>query len=70
VGGNNIGGIVLYMVLLWEGSILGGLWCILCYCYREQFWVNCCAHDVTVGGSNILGIVVHIVLLLEGANFG
>jgi hypothetical protein len=56
--------------LMWEGAILGELWCTWCYCGREQFWGNCGAHGATVGGSNFGGIVVHNVLLLQGAILG
>jgi hypothetical protein len=65
VGRINIGGIVVHMLLQWEGTILGELWCTWCYSGREQYWGDCGAHRVTVGRSNIVGIVVHMILLWE-----
>jgi hypothetical protein len=49
------GGVVVHMVLLWEGAI---------------FWGNCGAHGVIVVGSIIGGIVVKMILLWQGALLG
>jgi hypothetical protein len=57
---------VVKKVLLWEGAILGELWCTCCYCRREQYCGKCNEHGVNLGGCNIMGIVI-MVLLWEGA---
>jgi hypothetical protein len=44
----------VHVLLMWEGSILGELWCTCCYCRREQ----------------IGGFEVHMVLLWEGPILG
>jgi hypothetical protein len=70
VGGSDIVGIVVHIVLLWQGAILGEMWCTWCYCGREQYCGNCGAHGVIEGWSNMGGIAVHMVLLWEGAILG
>jgi uncharacterized membrane protein YeaQ/YmgE (transglycosylase-associated protein family) len=85
VGGRIIVGIVLHMVLLWEGALLWELCCTYCYCGRElywgivvhmvllcvgTFWGNCAELGVIVGGSKIGGIALNMLLLWEGAILG
>jgi hypothetical protein len=62
LGGPKIGGIVVHIVLLWEGAILGEFLCTLCDCGKEQYWGNFGEHGVTLGRSDIVGFVVHMVL--------